>query len=150
MTSSSRIVPQGKPGEAMILERVVRLADGTPASGIVVYAYQTNALGIYPKAATRHGGFRGWVRSDVEGRYGFLTIRPGAYPSRDIPEHIHMHVVEPGKGTCYIDDITFSDDPLQADAHRAQLHTERGGPGEAGRSATTRASSWFIATSCSA
>jgi protocatechuate 3,4-dioxygenase beta subunit len=130
LASSSRIAPEGEPGESMIVEGIVRDADGSPVAGVIVYAYQTSEAGLYPKAATRHGALRGWVRSDAEGRYRFLTIRPGAYPSRDIPEHIHMHVIEAGKGTYYIDDITFSDDPLLTAARRAQSRSERGGSGE--------------------
>lgn len=128
--SSSRIAPQGEPGEPLVLDGIVRDADGTPVPGVIVYAYQTNSRGIYPKAATRHGALRGWARSDAQGRYRFETIRPGAYPSRNIPQHIHMHVIEPGRATYYIDDITFSDDPLLTDARRAQLQPGRGGAGE--------------------
>ncbi len=110
--SRARIAPETEPGDALRLSGVVRAANGQPAPGIVVYAYQTNAQGLYPKGRTQHGALRGWAISDAAGAYHFTTIRPGAYPGRTIPQHIHLHVIEPGKGTYYIDDVTFSDDPL--------------------------------------
>ena len=60
--------------------------------------------GIYPRAGNRHGTLRGWALTDAQGRYRFDTIRPGAYPSRNVAEHVHMHVIEPGMGTYYIDE----------------------------------------------
>lgn len=127
--SRSRIAPPKEPGEPMIIEGVVRSADGKPAAGIIVYAYHTNAGGIYPRGSTAHGRLRGWARTDKEGRYRFDTIRPGGYPSRDNPQHVHMHVIEPGKATYYIDDIIFEDDPLLTAEHRRRMRRGRGGDG---------------------
>ena len=59
----------------------------------------------------------GWSR-DAAGRYRFDTIRPGAYPSRNVAEHVHMHVIEPGMGTYYIENLEFEDDPLNSNAPR--------------------------------
>lgn len=72
---------------------------------------------------------RGWARNDRSGQYSFKTIRPQAYPGRDIPQHIHMHVIEPNLGTYYIDDVTFKDDPLLTTEHRRETGC-RGGCGE--------------------
>jgi protocatechuate 3,4-dioxygenase beta subunit len=71
---------------------------------------------------------RGWSRTDQRGEYSFRTIRPGAYPAGDIPEHVHMHVIEPGRATYYIDDLVFSDDSLLTARHR-QVMRGRGGDG---------------------
>jgi protocatechuate 3,4-dioxygenase beta subunit len=109
--SRARIAPTGERGDPLSLEGVVT-RNGRAVAGIVVYAYHTNQAGLYPAAATRHGSLRGWALTDSTGRYRFDTIRPGAYPSRDIAEHVHMHVVEPGVGTYYIDNVEFLDDPL--------------------------------------
>jgi protocatechuate 3,4-dioxygenase beta subunit len=127
LSSTARIAPGGEPGTPLVIEGVVRTAGGKPAPGIVVYAYHTDDTGIYPRAQNRHGRLRGWARADAEGRYRFDTIRPRAYPGRRIPEHVHMHVIEPGKGTYYIDEIRFEDDPLISAANRAT--EERGGKG---------------------
>lgn len=112
LTSSGRIAPVGEQGSLLVVRGSVHSADGSPAQGIIVYAYQTDARGAYPKGSTQHGGLRGWAQTDANGRYQLETIRPAAYVGRDIPQHIHMHVIEPNKGTYYIDDITFDDDPL--------------------------------------
>lgn len=127
--SRARIAPAAEPGEAMVIEGTVTTAGGAPAAGITVYAYHTDAGGIYPRSTTLHGRLRGWAWTDASGHYRFDTIRPGAYPSRDNPQHVHMHVVEPGKGTYYIDDLVFDDDPLLTPAYRERVLRGRGGSG---------------------
>lgn len=128
------LAPAGEPGTPLRLEGTVRDATGAPAAGVVLYAYQTDAKGVYPpdprattEAARRHGRLRGWARTGADGRYRFDTVRPGSYPSRDTPEHVHMHVIEPGRATYYLDDVLFDDDPLLTPARRR--HPGRGGPG---------------------
>jgi protocatechuate 3,4-dioxygenase, beta subunit len=127
LSSRARIAPPDEPGVPMVIEGVVTRAGGAPAGGIIVYAYHTDATGIYPPAGNRHGRLRGWAVTDAQGRYRFDTIRPGAYPGRSIPQHVHMHVIEPGRGTYYIDELRFTDDPLITDANRRT--DERGGKG---------------------
>ncbi|WP_206483313.1 hypothetical protein [Thalassotalea sp. G2M2-11] len=112
LSTESTIGPANEKGEKMTVNGKVYQLNGMPAKGIVVYAYQTNAEGFYPKSTTKHGGLRGWALTDNKGRYSFSTVRPAAYPKRGIPQHIHLHVIEPNKGTYYIDDVTFNDDPL--------------------------------------
>jgi protocatechuate 3,4-dioxygenase beta subunit len=127
LESTGRIAPAGEPGQPMRITGLVRDRQGRPAAGIIVYAYQTDAGGLYPTANTRHGRLRGWVRSDASGRYRFDTIRPGGYPNTNIPQHVHMHVIEPGRATYYIDEIVFSDDPRLTPPARKQSGTGRGG-----------------------
>lgn len=112
LEARSRIAPVEEPGEPLVVEGIVKRIDGTPAPGVIVYAYHTDATGIYPRAETLHGRLRGWARTDKAGMYRFDTIRPGSYPSGGNPAHIHMHVIEPGRGTYWIDDIHFDDDPI--------------------------------------
>lgn len=127
LSSAARIAPASEPGSPMRIDGVVRNPHGAPAAGVVVYAYHTNAEGIYPPARNRHGSLKGWARTDADGRYRFDTIRPAAYPGRAVPEHVHMHVIEPGVGTYYLDELRFLDDPLLTAANRATR--ERGGSG---------------------
>ena len=124
----SRIAPEGEPGKPLRIVGVVRDQKNWPVPGIIVYAYQTDASGIYPKAATPHGRLRGWARTDEQGQYGFDTIRPGGYPDSAIPQHIHMHVIEPGRVTYYIDDTVFSDDRRLTPENRKRF-PGRGGDG---------------------
>lgn len=131
--SRARIAPISESGQPMLVTGRVLDQGGKPQPGVVVYAYQTNSGGIYPepsgaRASHRHGALRAWVSSDAQGRYAFDTIRPGSYPSRDTPQHIHMHVLERGCATYYIDDIMFLDDPLLTKAEVAS-RPKRGGAG---------------------
>ena len=145
----TRLVPAGEKGEPMVLSGIVRRADGSPASGILVYAYQTNAAGIYPTddaargtAAHRHGRLRGFARTAGDGSYRFDSIRPGGYPGTSIPQHVHMHVIEPGRCTYWIDDVVFDDDPRLTPSERRSHDHGRGGPGLA-RPSRTAEGTWL-------
>ncbi|MFN7979356.1 MAG: hypothetical protein U0P30_14565 [Vicinamibacterales bacterium] len=136
LSSTSRIAPAGEPGQAMTLTGRVLDRDGRPRPGVVVYAYHTDAGGLYPRPATsvgaagdRHGRLRGFAVSGADGRYTFQTIRPAAYPTREAPAHIHMHVIEPGCGTYYVDDVMFTDDPLLTPDARIRYSNGRAGSG---------------------
>lgn len=130
----AQLAPVGEAGEKLTLEGIVRGNDGKPVKGIIVYAYQTNAAGIYPtddrlrgQAVHRHGKLRAFARTDDAGRYRFASVRPGGYPRTEIPQHIHMHIIEPGRCTYYIDDVLFEDDPLLTPAARRSMSGGRGG-----------------------
>ncbi len=125
----------GEPGDKLILSGTVFQADGrTPAAGVVVYAYHTNTQGAYPTRgdergwARRHGYLRGWVKTNAQGEYRFETIRPGGYPGRPDPAHIHVIVKEPDRREYWIDEVVFEDDPRVSARYRnAQRY--RGGSG---------------------
>lgn len=141
----ARIAPANEPGEAMRIEGAVVDRQGRPAPGVIVYAYHTDAHGIYPRvenaagstnatssavaASTRHGRLRGWALTDETGRYRFDTIRPAGYPDTSIPQHVHMHVIEPGRCTYYIDELRFEDDPRLTAEERGGAEGARGGSG---------------------
>lgn len=129
LRSRARIAPADEPGEHLCIEGAVTEPNGRPAAGIIVYAYHTDSSGVYPRGSTRHGRLRGWARTDSTGSYRFDTIRPGAYPTGTTPQHVHMHVIEPGVGTYWIDSIHFTDDPLLGDAERQPSPHAHGGSG---------------------
>ena len=136
MNSRTRIAAKSEPGVPMIVVGKALNSQGQPQSGIIIYAYQTNAKGIYPESSAvrdfetrRQGTLRAWVRTDAAGRYAFDTIRPGSYPADDIPEHIHFHVIERGCSTYYIDDIMFTDDPKLTPKQIKRIAKNRGGNG---------------------
>lgn len=129
LSTTARLAPPAQPGEPLRVSGTVKNTAGVPQANVVIYAYQTDRGGIYPRAATRHGALRGWVRTDAKGRYVFSTIRPGAYPGANIPQHIHMHVIEPGRCTYYIGDVLFADDPFLTAPHRQRERNARGGSG---------------------
>ncbi len=129
--STTRIAPKNEPGTALVLHGQVTFQSGKPASGIVIYAYQTDAKGQYRDASrlTRHSRLRAWAQTDANGNYRFLTIRPGAYPDGSEPQHIHLHVIEPNRCTYYIGDVLFADDPKLSQAKIAVEQQARGGSG---------------------
>jgi hypothetical protein len=127
LSSQARIAPVGQAGSPMTLQGTVTTQRGAAAAGVIVYAYHTDNTGIYPAARNRHGTLRGWAISDARGHYRFDSIRPAAYPGRQVAEHVHMHVIEPGVGTYYIDNLLFEDDQLLTAADRRSAG--RGGPG---------------------
>lgn len=132
-----RLAAPDEAGERLLLHGRVLDRRGTPVEGIVLYVYQTDASGVYPAVddaaidgtARRHGRLRGWVRSEADGGYRIETVRPGTYPGTDIPQHIHVHVIEPGCATYFIDDVLFDDDPWLTAAARRQLVRGAGGDG---------------------
>ena len=125
----AEIAGSREPGARMTIEGTVRRPDGAAATGVIVYAYQTDNGGVYPSAETRHGRLRAWARTDKDGYYRFETIYPGGYPDRDIPRHVHMHIIEPGRATYYVDDLMFTDDPRLTPAMRKRYSNGRGGLG---------------------
>ena len=131
-----RLAPDDEPGERLRLTGRVTDAQGRPRRGVVVYAHQTDRQGVYPgeggkgdDGIRQHGRLRAWAASDAEGRYTFLTIRPGSYPRSTMPQHIHLYVIEPGCALYYIDDVLFRDDPHLTAPVARKADKGRGGSG---------------------
>jgi len=78
-----------------------------------VFAYHTDRGGRYDRAGAPAHSWRlhGWAQADAEGRFEFLTIRPGAYPSRREPAHVHLTVFTK-KARYRGGALLFADDPL--------------------------------------
>lgn len=133
--SDMRLVDQAQAGETLLVQGTIYNAEGQRQAGVVLYAYQTDASGIYPGdpsltgAAARHGRLRGWVMSDAQGDYTIRTIRPASYPDSTVEQHIHMHVIEPGRCTYYLGDVLFADDPKLSERHRQRQDQAYGGNG---------------------
>ena len=130
----ARLAPTGIAGEPLVVEGVVRDRKDKAVAGVVIYAYHTNADGSYPPddrtaktAAAQHGSLRGWAKTDAQGRYRFTTIRPGGYPDSEEAAHIHMHVLEPGRCTYWIDGVLFEDDPRLTSVQKLKMMSSRGG-----------------------
>ncbi len=106
------IAPVEEPGERLIVRGQVFAPDGeTPVPGVVLYVYHTDLGGRYARLGWTPR-LRGWVRTDAEGRYEYRTIRPGAYPGRSNPAHVHVQLWGAGYEPQYANDLLFADDPL--------------------------------------
>lgn len=121
---TASFVTEDEPGEPMVVTGTVYASDGkTPASGIVVYAYHTDAEGFYSKEGSGKHRIRGWMRTDRDGRYEIRSIKPGHYPSGSTPTHVHYVVTVRGTQQYY--DLFFEDDPLLSD--RVRRGANKGG-----------------------
>jgi protocatechuate 3,4-dioxygenase, beta subunit len=131
----SMIAAPEEPGERLVLSGFVLKPDGTrPAEGVIVYLQQTNAAGLYANGSQvsersrRHGRLRGWAKTGADGRFTFLKIKPGPYPDRTLPAHIHLFVGEPGRRPYYVDDVVFDGEFGVTPAYRSAQEL-RGGSG---------------------
>src|SRR6267378_934533 len=84
---TATIVPAREPGEPLVVAGRVFAPDGQhPVAGVVVYAYNTDKDGYYsPDGKVGHPRLKGYMKTDVEGRFELYTIRPGHYPGMHIP-----------------------------------------------------------------
>jgi protocatechuate 3,4-dioxygenase beta subunit len=117
----ARIAPTGEPGVPMVIHGRVFKSDGrTPAAGIRVFAYHTDRTGIYadPSKGPHVWRLRGWAETDSAGRFQFDSIRPGAYPGRSTPEHVHLTLEGPGLPRQHAEEVFFEDDKLVPAAER--------------------------------
>jgi len=93
----------------------------TTAKDVILYVYHTDQKGIYATKggetgwAKRHGYIRGWVKTDKDGKYSFYTLRPGVYPNRSSPAHIHPTILEPGGKYYWLGTYHFEGDSLLTD-----------------------------------
>jgi protocatechuate 3,4-dioxygenase beta subunit len=113
VASTSIIAGLSEPGERLIVSGQAFAPDGvTPAAGVIIYAYQTDATGQYHNDANRIARLHGWAKTDAAGLFEFSTIRPAPYPNRSVPAHIHFHAWGGGYPLQWTDDLKFAGDPL--------------------------------------
>jgi protocatechuate 3,4-dioxygenase beta subunit len=116
---------QGEPlGERIIVTGRVLDGDGRPVRHTLVEVWQANAAGRYVDVNDDHPApldpnFTGAGRclTDTEGRYRFITVKPGAYPWRNHenawrPAHIHFSLFGPGLTSRLVSQMYFPGDPL--------------------------------------
>ena len=107
----------------------------TPAEGVILYVYHTDRNGIYATKGDetgwgrRHGYIRGWIKTGSDGKYTFYTFKPGTYPSRSEPAHIHPIILEPGGKYYWLGSYFFENDPLLDNNHYRQDNPRGGSNG---------------------
>ena len=117
----------GEPlGERIIVSGRVLDENARPVTNTLIEIWQCNATGRYLHANDQHDApldpnFTGCGRTltDDEGRYRFITIKPGAYPWGNHynawrPAHIHFSLFGPAFATRLVTQMYFPGDPLLA------------------------------------
>jgi protocatechuate 3,4-dioxygenase beta subunit len=111
-------------GERIIVSGKVTDEDGRPIPDTLIEIWQANAAGRYIHVVDQHPApldpnFSGAGRTvtDAEGRYRFVTVKPGAYPWRNHPNawrpaHIHLSLFGPSFLTRLVTQLYFPGDPL--------------------------------------
>lgn len=114
VSNTGVIVPTGEPGQPLRISGEVFAPDGTtPVREVFVYAYQTDADGHYQNDPTTHiARLHAFAKTDENGHFEFVTIHPGAYPSRQVPAHVHFHLYGAGYPLQWTNDLFFEGDRL--------------------------------------
>ena len=123
LTTGSGGVAQGQ--RIVVGGRVLDEA-GRPVANTIVEIWQANAAGRYRHDkdqwdAPLDPNFTGAGRvvTDDEGRYRYVTVRPGAYPWKNHanawrPAHIHLSLLGAAFASRLVTQMYFPDDPLIA------------------------------------
>ena len=113
-------------GERILVTGRVLDENGRAVPHTLVEIWQANAAGRYLLVKDQHAApldpnFSGAGRAltDADGRYRFVTIKPGAYPWRNHqnawrPAHIHFSLYGPALVTRLVTQMYFPGDPLCA------------------------------------
>jgi protocatechuate 3,4-dioxygenase, beta subunit len=115
----------GEPlGERIIVTGRLLDSSGRPVAGTLIEIWQANASGRYAHGVDNHPApldpnFSGAGRcmTDSEGRYRFVTIKPGAYPWHNHPNawrpaHIHFSMLGRAFPQRLVTQMYFPGDPL--------------------------------------
>lgn len=136
LTSIMEIADAQEYGEKLIISGRIMVPDSTPLPGVILYAYHTAPNGLYTKDGTEtgaqkwHGRLHGWCKTDSNGEYRIITIKPGPYPDSSLPAHIHMAVKKPdGSQPVWISDFVFEGDPLINEQYLMNIQELAGGTG---------------------
>jgi protocatechuate 3,4-dioxygenase, beta subunit len=111
-------------GQRMILEGRVLDSDGRPVPDTLIEIWQANAAGRYhhvvddhPAPLDPHFSGVGRCLTDSQGRYRFVTIKPGSYPWGNHhnawrPAHIHFSLFGRAFTQRMVTQMYFEGDPL--------------------------------------
>jgi protocatechuate 3,4-dioxygenase, beta subunit len=116
---------RGEPlGQRIIVTGRVLEEDGRPVPNALIEIWQANAAGRYRHDVDRHPApldpnFSGAGRTLTggDGRYEFVTVKPGAYPWKNHPNawrpaHIHFSVFGRTFSSRLVTQMYFPGDPL--------------------------------------
>lgn len=124
MIDLSKVAGGEAQGQRIIVEGTVTDEDGRPVPHTMIEVWQANSTGRYHHPGDQHDApldphFHGAGRvfTDANGKYRFISIKPGAYPWRNHhnawrPNHIHYSLFGAGFASRIITQMYFEGDPL--------------------------------------
>lgn len=126
-----KLVTDSEPGERMVISGTVYLPDAkTPVNNAILSVWHTDSNGYYiiggGGAGEEDPRIHGRMKTGVDGKYEFRTIKPAPYPTNTTPSHIHAHISAshyPEYALIYY----FEGDKLITDQNRSELNNHRGG-----------------------
>ncbi len=115
-------IPAAEGEASLTVHGAVYESDGdTPASGVIVYAYQTGPDGRYGVDDAGGPMRRAWMKTDASGRFVLTTSMPGPYPGGGEAAHIHVQFWGEEAPIQWAPTVYFSGDPLLAQMDEARL-----------------------------
>lgn len=111
-------------GERIVVSGRLLDENGRPVTHALIELWQANAAGRYRHAVDDHDApldpnftGAGRVLTDAEGRYRFLTVKPGPYPWRNHynawrPAHLHFSIFGIGLAQRLVTQMYFPGDSL--------------------------------------
>jgi protocatechuate 3,4-dioxygenase beta subunit len=121
-------------GEPLFFSGRVREAGGLPVAGAEVDVWHSSPVGLYENQDTEQAemNLRGRFTTDAEGRFGFRSVKPGAYPvpiegpTGDLlkaqkrhnwrPAHLHFLIYKQGYKTIASQVYSNDDQYLETDS----------------------------------
>jgi protocatechuate 3,4-dioxygenase alpha subunit len=113
------VVPPGTPGAVRVEGQVID-GGGEPVPDALVEVWQAGPDGVYaaPNAGNGFGGF-GRCRTDAEGAFRFVTVKPGPTPASDgrsQAPHLNVTVFARGLLRHLVTRMYFPDEPAANDS----------------------------------
>ncbi|RZL65760.1 MAG: catechol 1,2-dioxygenase [Variovorax sp.] len=127
------IARSGTPGVPLAVSGVVRDVQGRPLADAMVDVWQASPVGLYENQdpTQEEMNLRGRFRTDADGRYHFLSVRPAGYPvptdgpcgvllraqhrHPNRPAHLHFMVSKPGHKVLVSQVYADDDENLESD-----------------------------------
>lgn len=119
------MVTDKEAGSRITIKGKIQSATG-PLRNTLIYVYQTDDRGNYgydPKYsdATRHSTLFAYFKTDDNGEFQLVTIRPARYPDTQVAQHIHLHAYAENGRQLLVTELLFDDDPVLVGNVRTQM-----------------------------
>ena len=122
------MVTEAEPGKKITVKGEIKTRAGIAISDALLYVYHTSDKGWYSDTAAHilqnegdmnHARLFGYLKTDGDGKFEFITIQPKGYPNSDLPAHIHIAVWKEGDLVEGVPgELLFDEDPRLTPARK--------------------------------